>query len=85
MNDQKKPSPAFKNFADAAVTAARASKMRVPPDFFERDLWAAAVFDWFRQSGEIASMVDGGGLPRDEVKGYTDIVHAALKQLKVQI
>jgi len=74
------PSEAFGRYA-VTLALFEAHKMYRPPvDVVERRLWAAAVFDWFAQSGELVMMLDGLDLPRSEARAYETIVREAIKQ-----
>ena len=52
----------------------------VSPDVIVRRLWAAAVYDWCSQSGEVVCMLNGLDLPRAEAREYEKVVRDALNQ-----
>jgi len=45
-----------------------------------RRLWAAAVYDWFMQSGELVPMLNAFDLPVADARAYDTVIQAALTQ-----
>ncbi len=74
------PSEAFRRYAVTLVLFEAQRLYCTPTDVVERRLWAAAVFDWFNQSGELVMMLDGLDLSRAEAREYEKVVQDALDQ-----
>jgi len=45
-----------------------------------RRLWAAAVYDWFMQSGELVPMLNAFDLPLADARAYTTVIQVALER-----
>jgi len=69
-----RPSKEFEAFLQAVVLARAESTSPDPVDVLAQRLWHAAEYDWYRQTGKQMTLLDGGGLPRDDAKAYAVII-----------
>jgi len=71
------PSEDFRRYA---MTLALFEAQRIygaSKDIFVQGLWAAAIFDWYCQSGETVRMLDGLGVPLADARQYEVVIAEA--------
>lgn len=72
-------SEAFKSFAQMLVSRELAKTLATSPEKIEHELWIAAQYDWFIQTGAVAMRLSDGGLPPIADPEYAVVIEAALK------